>query len=46
MSTHINVVVCASVPSAQNDGLTVKLAPKVSDFTMDTLARWKVPNES
>jgi hypothetical protein len=27
---------CSSVPSAQNGGLLVKLAPKVFDFTMDT----------
>ena len=35
-STHINAVLCALVPSAQNDGLPVKLAPKVFNFTMDT----------
>jgi hypothetical protein len=35
-STHIKVVLCALVPSAQNGGLLVKLAPKVFDFTMDT----------
>ena len=27
---------CVLVPSAQNGGLLVKLAPKVFDFTMDT----------
>ena len=36
-STHINAVLCALVPSAQIGGLPVKLAPKVFDFTMDTL---------
>ena len=35
-STHINAVLCTSVPSAQNGGLPVELAPKVFDFTMDT----------
>jgi hypothetical protein len=35
-STHIDTVLCASVPSAQNDGLPVKLAPRVFDSTMDT----------
>ena len=34
-STHINAVLCASVPSAQNGGPPVKLAPNVFDFTMD-----------
>jgi hypothetical protein len=33
---YINAVLCASVPSAQNDGLPVKLTPKVFDFTVDT----------
>jgi hypothetical protein len=35
-STHINTVLCALVPSAQNGGLQVKLEPKVFNFTMDT----------
>ena len=35
-STHINTVLYALMPSAQNGGLLVKLAPKVFDFTMDT----------
>ena len=35
-STHINTVLCALVPSAQNDGLPMKLAPKVFNFTMNT----------
>ena len=34
-STYINAILCASVPSAQNGGLPVKLAPNVFDFTMD-----------
>ena len=34
--THISVVLCTLVPSAQNGKLPVKLAPKVFDFTMDT----------
>jgi hypothetical protein len=33
---HINVVLCASVPSTQIGRLPVKLMPKVFDFTMDT----------
>jgi hypothetical protein len=36
VSTHINAVLCLSVPSAQNGGLQVDLAPKVFNFTMDT----------
>jgi hypothetical protein len=36
MSMHINVVLCASVPSAQNGGLPNKLVPKVVNFIMDT----------
>ena len=35
-SSHINVILCTSVPSTQNGGLLVKLAPKLFDFTMDT----------
>jgi hypothetical protein len=35
-SMHIKAVLCASVPSAQNGGLLVKLAPKVFNFAMDT----------
>jgi hypothetical protein len=35
-STHIIAVLCASVPSAQNGGFPMKLAPKGFDFTMDT----------
>ena len=34
--THINEVLCASVPSVQNGGLPVILASKVFNFTMDT----------
>jgi hypothetical protein len=34
--THINAVVCASVSSAQNGGLPMKLVLKVFDFTKDT----------
>ena len=45
-SKHINAVLWASVPSAQNDGLLVKLVPKVFDFTMDTLAHRKALSES
>jgi hypothetical protein len=33
---HIHAVLCASVLSAQNGGLAVKLAPKVFDFTIET----------
>ena len=35
-SMHINVVLCASVPSAQIGKLPMKLVPKVLNFTMDT----------
>ena len=35
-SMHIDVVLCASVPSVQNGGLPTKLAPIVFGFTMDT----------
>ena len=34
-------VLCASVPSAQNGRLPVKLVSKVVDFTMDTPSCWK-----
>ena len=48
-STHINAVLCTSVPSAQNGGLPVKLVPKVFNFTMDTpslpeSAQWELCN--
>ena len=36
MLTHINAVLCASVPSVQIGRLPVKLAPKVFDLTMNT----------
>ena len=36
VSTHINAVLCISVPSAHNDRLPMKLASKVFDFIMDT----------
>ena len=35
-STHTSVVLCTLVPSAQNGGLPVKLAPNFFDFIMDT----------
>jgi hypothetical protein len=44
--THINVVLCASVSPAQDGRLPVKSAPKVFDYTVDTLARRKALSES
>ena len=49
VSTPINVVLCALVPSVQNGRLPVKLVPKVFDFTMDTpsspeSAQWELCN--
>jgi hypothetical protein len=43
---HIDVVLRASVSSAQNGGLPVKLAPKVFYIIMNTLARRKALSES
>jgi hypothetical protein len=44
--THINAVLCTSVPSAQNGGLPVKLAPKVFDLLWTPLARRKALSET
>ena len=35
-STHINVVLCTLVSSAQNGGLPMKWAPEVFNFTIGT----------
>jgi hypothetical protein len=45
-STHINAVLCASVPSAQNGRLPMKLAPKVSTSLWTPLACRKALSES
>jgi hypothetical protein len=45
-SMHIHTVLCTSVPSAQNGRLPMKLAPKVFNLTMDTLARRKALSQS